>query len=201
MPKNQSKRSVRIARDGIELGMLSESEVPELLAAGFLGKTDGYRLDGSPEWKPLNEWETEAGRHDEGQPWLKKATASIASATGALGAKAGAVTGKVTSFVTVKKTALAERIHRLLEDFLPEIRKLVAAQLIARPALAVRSAMRNDALMRKLFGAVWDCLPKPIRRFVPESGFIEFCLLNRRKLFDPETAAKITSQSSPQMRD
>jgi hypothetical protein len=36
--------------------------------------------------------------------------------------------------------------------------------------------------MRKTFGAVYDCLPKPVYRFVSEAAFIEFCMARRRKL-------------------
>jgi len=197
MPPIQRKRTVLIARDGTELGTLAESEVTELLEAGFLRITDVYRIPESPEWRPLSHWETRSEHQANRRPWLKKAASSITSATGALGAGAGVVTNKVSSYVTVRKTALAVTIRRVLQDYLPEIRKSVAAQLIARPALAVRSAMHNDALLQQLFGAVYDCLPKPVRRFVPESAFIEFCLLNRRKLFDPETIAKIQSPPAP----
>jgi hypothetical protein len=41
--------------------------------------------------------------------------------------------------------------------------------------------------MRKLFGATYDCLPKPVYRFVSEQAFIEFCMERRRELLDLPT--------------
>ena len=43
-------------------------------------------------------------------------------------------------------------------------------------------ALRDDELLRKVFGAVYDTLPKPVRRFVGEETFIEFCFKHRQRL-------------------
>ena len=188
MPKNRTKRSVLIARDGVELGMLSESEVRELLAAGFLLPTDTCQNERESERKQLIEFGAGIKRYGQAAHWLKQTTQSISSTTGNMTNKAIVATGKATSFVLGRKAALNRGTRRILEDYIPEIKKLVGARVIAKPALALRSAIRNDELMRNVFGAVHDCLPRPIRRFVPESIFIEFCLLNKGKLFDPQPA-------------
>jgi hypothetical protein len=201
MPKSRSNHNVIVIRDGIELGMLSEPEVQELLAAGFLRSTDILRREGSPEDQPLGELLVRTEQRDEKQPWLKQTAQSISSATGALTSKAGDLTGKITSFVSVKRTALTEGTRRVLEDYIPEIRKLVTKQLITKPALAINSAMQNDELMRKVFGAAHDCLPKPIRRFVPESSFVEFCLQNKKKLGDFKSADDKQAARLPQTNE
>jgi hypothetical protein len=53
-----------------------------------------------------------------------------------------------------------------------------------------QAAMRDDEFMRKLFGATYDCLPKPVYRFVKEEAFIQFCMERRGKLLGLETRVK-----------
>lgn len=50
--------------------------------------------------------------------------------------------------------------------------------------------VQDDEFMRKTFGAVYDCLPKPVCRFIGEERFIAFCLEHRRRLVAPNDAAE-----------
>ncbi len=197
MQKDQNKRSLLIAREGVQLGMLSELEVRELLATGFLRPTDVYRRAEEPQWKRLTELEREAGQRADVYRIIKRTSSRIFSATEGMADKAGTLTAQVKSFVLANKSALTAGSRRVLEDYLVEIRRLTAEQVIARPAVVVRSALRNDEWMRIVFGAVHDCLPKPIRRFIPESVFIEFCLRNRARLFDSRSGEHSKAGPSP----
>jgi hypothetical protein len=47
----------------------------------------------------------------------------------------------------------------------------------------VQAAIRDEAVLRKVFGALYDCLPAPVRRFVPEGAFVNFCMDHRLRLF------------------
>jgi pimeloyl-ACP methyl ester carboxylesterase len=62
------------------------------------------------------------------------------------------------------------------------VQKLLAAQLKDKPLTAARSALQNDELMRKAFGALYDCLPRPVCRFIGEDAFMRFCLQHRERL-------------------
>jgi hypothetical protein len=54
--KTETTNSVRVAgRDGQEIGVYPENDIPELLAAGKLQPTDYYWRDGMPEWRPVSE--------------------------------------------------------------------------------------------------------------------------------------------------
>jgi hypothetical protein len=45
-------------------------------------------------------------------------------------------------------------------------------------------------MMRKLFGAAYDCLPRPVQRFVGEEKFVNFCMQRRQKLLQaPDSTA------------
>ena len=178
-----------IARDGIELGALPEAEVRELLEAGFLRPSDHYRAEGSADCKPLSELVTAGARAGEAKPWLKRATQAIS-------AGAEDASGKIKQFVATKRGQVNDATRRVLEDYLPQIRSLISQQLIATPTTAVRAAVHDDELMRKIFGAAHDCLPKPVRRFVPELAFIEFCLQNRARLIKPRIEASNSSRPS-----
>ena len=40
----------------------------------------------------------------------------------------------------------------------------------------------------KVFGAAYDCLPKPVSRFVPEQQFIAFCMKHRAQLLQRDSS-------------
>ena len=58
-----------------------------------------------------------------------------------------------------------------------------------KPADFAREALRSDDMMRKLSNGLYHCLPRPLRRFVPEAAFVGFCMEHRQKLL--ETAEPI----------
>jgi hypothetical protein len=80
---------------------------------------------------------------------------------------------------------LTDWTSRLLDSFTPQIQKLVAHQLVKQSLTRVQAAMRDDGVMRELFGATYDCLPKPVYRFVKEETFIQFCMERRQKILGP----------------
>jgi hypothetical protein len=70
----------------------------------------------------------------------------------------------------------------MLAAFTPQIQRLVSSQLVKHSVARVQAAVQDDALLRKLFGAVYDCLPKPLYRFVKEEAFIQYCMERRKQL-------------------
>jgi len=73
----------------------------------------------------------------------------------------------------------------MLEDFLPRLRGLVTPAF-KRTMLSAEAALRDEVLLRKLFGAVYDVLPRPVRRFICEERFVEFCLQHKQRLLRKE---------------
>jgi hypothetical protein len=53
---------------------------------------------------------------------------------------------------------------------------------VSQSAAHAQAALRDDEFMRKVFGATYDCLPRPVRRFMTEPAFIQFCLERRWEL-------------------
>jgi hypothetical protein len=56
------------------------------------------------------------------------------------------------------------------------------------------TALRDEVFLRKLFGAVYDTLPKPIYRFVSEEAFLTFCFKHQRRLLPPQPPPATTEQ-------
>ncbi len=190
-----STRSLLIARDGIELGTLPEPEVLELLANGFFRSTDHYLDPADVEWKTLAALAQENAARNPKSDWFNQATTSFSTAASLLLNQAGAATDKLKSFVQTRRGAINEITQLVLEDYLPEIQRVAKAQLIDRPVKSLRTAVRDDELMRKVFGATHDCLPQAVKRFVSESAFIEFCLKNRNRIFETETGPAATADT------
>jgi hypothetical protein len=89
---------------------------------------------------------------------------------------------ELVSTLAARETAYATApAARMLNDYLPRLREraVTGLQALQRP---VESALRDEVFLRKLFGAVYDSLPRPVLRFVNEPQFIEFCLKHRQKL-------------------
>ena len=165
---------IQIARGPLELGVLSRAEADELLRAGFLLPTDVCRSDETQPWQPL------------GQPVL----AAISSASPlakvkdvATSVRAGVsqAAGKLMFATSRGSTAVGSVAARLLEDYLPRIRESVGATL-ASSAGTIDVKIQDETFQRKVFGAAYDILPKPVRRFVGEESFVEFCFKHRSKL-------------------
>ena len=172
---------LHIARDGVELGVLTEKEVHELLHAGFLRRGDAWRGKGMEEWQPLSEIGTASASRTPAA-LLAKAKQKVSVATGALGQEATKLTQKLKSLTRAGNDKVSDATQRILEDFTPQIQKLVSNELVANSLTKAQAVVRDDEMTRKIFGAVYDCLPKPVYRFVSEAAFIEFCMARRRKL-------------------
>ena len=84
------------------------------------------------------------------------------------------------------KSGLTSSTNRILDAFVPQIQNIVAKQAVKGSIEKVQAAVHDDVFMTKFFGAVYDCIPKPVYRFVREQDFIQFCLLHRRRLLGME---------------
>jgi len=176
-------RRLHIARDGLELGSLGDMEARELLRAGFLRSTDLYWVAGMKDWKPLSEIESLPAA-SKPSPLLNKAKQMASSTAAAISRGASAMPGKFKALAQSKPGQLADSTRRMLEDFAPQIQTTVSRQLVGPALSKAREAIHDEQFMRKTFGAVYDCIPKPARRFVSEDNFVAYCLQHRRRLLD-----------------
>ena len=176
-----SELKIHIAREGMALGMFVVGDTGELLAAGFLRPDDEFWTDIDPTHRPLKELLQQVSEKDTS--WLVRARKSAIAVGGAVREQASGTAGKLSSFARRNKAAVAMATDRLLEDYVPTLRQQVA-QHLQKSVDNTKSAVKDEVFMRKLFGAVYDCLPKPVYRFVKEEAFIEFCFKHRRKLLD-----------------
>lgn len=175
-----------IARDGIELGTLPLGEVRLLLDAKFLLPTDVFWRKGMTDWRPLAELDAASATEKPNSPGWSSSPRVRAAARAA-----GVLARKLKDAVNAKSETLARTRERVLEDFTPQLRELVAARL-KQTTGAVDSTLKNDETMRKVFGAVFDCLPKPVTRFVTEEQFVTFCMKHRQQIL-----GRADSQSTP----
>jgi hypothetical protein len=175
-------RKLHIARGEVELGTLTEAETFELLDAGFLLSTDVFWTAGMEDWKLLAELKPQSTGPTNSAGLVKLARQQIAVAGGAFSSEAARLKHKLKSVADGGKARLTESTSRTLEAFLPQIQKLVSHQLVSQSAAHAQAALRDDEFMRKVFGATYDCLPRPVRRFVTEPAFIQFCLERRWEL-------------------
>jgi hypothetical protein len=136
------------------------------------------------DWKPLSRFEPEMASLPPLTPdQLRRA---VAAAANSIAAHAGAVGRKLRSLAQAKGVSVDAASRRLLEDYVPRIRQELAKQL-AQGAVQARTALEDEAALRKVFGAIYDCLPKPVCRFVSEQQFIEFCVERKRLLAGERT--------------
>ena len=170
---------IHIARAGIELGVLDCDDAIELLRAGFLQPTDEFWSDENQQPRPVLELPVT----ENSANWLGRTKSSIAKIGGNVASHAVGAAAKVSSVARTKKAALSAVTDRLLEDYLPFLHEQVAATL-QQTVGSAKSALQDEVFLRKLFGAVYDCLPKAVQRFVAEGAFVEFCLKHRRRLLD-----------------
>ncbi len=184
---------LHILRDGQELGVLPAAEALELLQAGFLRGTDEFWTESPGVRQPLTRL-LEA--KDSSRPdWLARAQSSVSSAGRAIQARALDLTGKVSALARGRKAALAASTARALEGYLPRLRELTTESL-GKMARSADSALHDEVFLRKLFGAVYDCLPKAVGRFVSEIAFVEFCLKHRQWLLIPNRSSVETPEST-----
>ena len=175
-------RKIHIARGEAELGILTEAETVELLRAGFLLPTDHYWTGGMPDWKSLAEFKPEPEGKKSSAALMKLAKQTINSATESAVAHAARLTSKLKSVAGSGRSRFSASTNQMLDSFTPQIQKLVSNQLLGHSVARLQAAIHDDEFMRRLFGATYDCLPKPIHRFITEQAFIEFCLDRRQKL-------------------
>lgn len=179
---------IHIARVESDLGALTNIEAVEMLRAGFLSPTDLYRRDGTADWKLLAELQAEP----EAQPAsaLKLAQQKLAATGGEAMSQAAHLTRKLKNVAARGKVQLTESGSRMLDSYTPQIRNLVSNQLLSQSVTRTQDALQDDEFMRKVFGATYDCLPKPLYRFVTEEVFIQFCMERRRKLLGSEVGVE-----------
>ena len=179
------RRKFHIARDDVDLTALSETEVRELLREGFLLPSDLYWTQGMEDWEELRKLETKPEHQYRSIALMELARQKASTTSQAVAAQAFKFTHRLRSLAARGKGQLTDSTSRLLDSFTPQIQKLVAHQLVKQSPTRVQAAMRDDEFIRKLFGATYDCLPKPVYRFVKEEAFIQFCMQRRQKILGP----------------
>lgn len=180
-------RELYIARGATRLGPLSESEVRELLRDGFLLPADLYWEDGLAEWDELRGFESAPSPAPKGGALMEFAKQKLSSAGKSVGIHASELTRKLQSLAGSGQGRLRKATNSLLDSFTPQIQKLVTHELVRQPAAHVRQAVHDDEFMRKFFGAIYDCLPKPVCRFVTEQAFTQYCMERRFKMLGMDT--------------
>ena len=186
-------RLIEISREATVLGTLPETEARELLAAGFLKPTDQFRPELDVELRPMAELVSTPVHAERGGTWFTKAKDSIVSAGSAVAGTAGELASQAWRLTQATQSKAVEIPDRLLSGFLPQIQKIVTGLLETKPFQAVRDGVRDDDLMQKVFGATYDCLPKPVCRFVSETQFVAFCMRHRSQLLgdSPQSTPKL----------
>lgn len=180
------EKSIRVSRDGIVLGEMTESEATELLQIGLLRPDDRYCTDGLNEWKPLGELPVPSQASPGTAGWAGQARRTFSAARSAVINTTGEWADKARSLAGATQAGAASVTEKLLSGFIPQIRKIVSGLAQTKPFAALRSGVNDDQLMLKFFGAAYDCLPKPVCRFVSEQQFIAFCVKHRAQLLQRE---------------
>ncbi len=186
-------RLIEISREATVLGTLPETEARELLAAGFLKTTDQFRAEPGVELRPMADLVSTRANEERSGTWFSKARDSIVSAGSAVAGTAGELASQAWRLTQATQSKAVEIPERLLSGFLPQIQKIITGLLETKPFQAVRDGVRDDDLMQKVFGATYDCLPKPVCRFVSETQFIAFCMKHRSQLLGD------SAQSTPKL--
>jgi hypothetical protein len=187
------ERQLRITRDTVELGTLPEAEARELLQLGLLKPNDQFSCDGMSAPKPLAELDPTLEAAEK-RSWLFAARDSVTGAAAIAANSAGSVAGKLKSLVTAPSASLSGATSRLLDGYNAQIKSILADLGDSRPLQTIRSGVRDDETMRKVFGAAYDCLPRPVCRFVSEERFIAYCMQHRGRLLDLPEAKEPASQ-------
>lgn len=176
------KHQIQITRQGVLLGALPPSEALELLKVGFLQPDDQYCGEDLVGWKPLRELQASVSVQEGNASWLRQARQSLAAAQATVAGTAGDLANKTKDLVGVTRAKVTEVPEKFLSGFLPQIQTLISGLAQTQPFLEIQSGVRDDAFKLKLFGAAYDCLPKPVCRFVTEQQFVAFCMKHRAQL-------------------
>ncbi|NOS72845.1 MAG: hypothetical protein HOP33_23325 [Verrucomicrobia bacterium] len=180
-----------ISRGDTELGRLSEDDVLELLRIGFLIPTDTWIREGMTASLTLSDLKPDSLNEPLPTSVANKMKNRIVAARNSLTGTASQTAKRLKQFTGQSHDRVAAATSQLLISFAPQIKTLVAEQLIRYPVQTIQSALRDDTFMEKLFGATYDCLPKPVCRFISEQAFVQFCVEHKHKLLpstptDPE---------------
>lgn len=170
---------VELQRDGQPLGSLPVGELQTLLEARFLRPTDEFRMSGQTDWKALAQFQ----KMPLASPTnlAERIKGAVAKATKPTGQFIDRVTMKTAEWKNAQRAAISKATQTVLDDYLPSLQEMTLANL-SRLQCAGHTAMRDEEFLRKLFGAMYDSLPRPIYRFVTEQQFIDFCLRHRHRL-------------------
>ena len=178
----------QVARGDQVLGTLPESEIRALLNSGFLVDSDLCRADAAGEWQPLSRLRASA----EGISLTPVASSTRSGAESEelsrrdipiqIARSAAVLTAKVAHGVFAHRRKVSDAAAKLLHAFIPQIKHILHGLAGTTAFRAAQSRIHDDAFMRKFFGAAYDCLPRPMQRFVNEESFIAFCLNNRQRL-------------------
>ncbi len=171
---------IHVARGEAEFGSCTLAEAREMVDAGFFLTTDEAWAPGISEWRPLGETITRLTV--EGADWRDKVVAGVTGLSRVLGRSAGLFVAGVKAHAGQGQEAISIAKRKALEQYVPQFKQLLAEHFRNKPAAIARAALQDDAVIRNLFGAVYDCLPKPLCRFVSEAVFIDFCLEHRQRL-------------------
>ena len=184
--------SIQVAREGIEFGTFSLSDCEELIDSGFFLGTDDAWCPDLPGWQPLDQ--TIVRVKASSADWRDKVVAGATMLSRVFGRNAGRFVAQVKAQAGQRMDTVSETKRLALEQFLPQLQKFLALQFQDKPAAVVQAAIRDETVLRRVFGALYDCLPAPVRRFVPAGAFVSFCMDHRLRLFANAVAPVKTSE-------
>lgn len=195
---------IQVLRDGEVLGSLPKEDVLELLRLGFFRPDDQYSSAEMIASRPLSELAAlsiEAERLNQQSSWIARARQTVADTTSSLAQSARETAGRLRSLATGTPPALTRATNRFLEGYLPQIRTALSHVTASRPLQALRVGVQDEEVMRKTFGAVYDCLPRAVCRFISEERFITFCLERRNGLLGSNDSGEKERHDSPATSD
>ena len=118
---------------------------------------------------------------------------SLVGASTFLKATAKSAVAAVSSTLGAQRDGLIAAKERVLEDYVPKLQGTVN-RVLTESSRSVDSALQDDVFLRKLFGAVYDLLPRPVCRFVGEEDFIKFCFQHRQRLLRANSSNEATTK-------
>jgi|GEM_PF-1915008 len=178
-------KPIRIAREGVELGSVDPAEVQALLATGFLKPTDDFWRAGMADWRPLSEFQVEMSH----RPSVSGSDWNVGERIRSMAGSAGKLARRLKEAAKTGSDSVAKAQAQALEDYLPQLRQLVATRF-DQAAVRADAAFKDDEMMKKVFGAVFDCLPRPVTRFLAEDQFVKFCMKHRESLVRREETSE-----------
>jgi len=176
---------VHVTRGEQALGIWPLNEVRELLASEFLLPTDDYWIAGQPDWLPLSQ--LPPAKESLVAAALERVGNVLRDTAQSVERQTKGVIGAAAEKADQQKAQLAQTTERLLTDYLPRLRD-PTQRALAATSKTVEAALRDEVILRKVFGVVYDLLPRPVCRFVGEQTFVEFCLNHRMRLLKKETS-------------